>query len=609
MAVSSNVNEWTMTGNGVTAAIAYDNVIFASTDLKVYLDGVLQASGYTVSGVGVAAGGNVTFDTAPASGVKVVVEREVPYTNDFALQGSGDLPSPTIVRMIDRMTVFAQQLLAKLNRAPTQPVTSTKTYSLSLPDLEAGYLWRLNSAGTALEAVDSSTLGATGPTGAAGSDGVFAGTEATVAPAAGDKVALLDVSDSDNPKYATAQAIADLASTADTVARNGVIDNAWNIAVLNGTSVFAMANTIADTFEDTAGVSAGDSTNEIRNVTDENFGNHYNSAGTTFSDTDVLTAPAADLLTPDGKEGTVVFAVSFNGDGSDENIIDLGHTYWDVGRTSGNKIRIRGYNAAASQILLMESASSYTISSGVIHVAISWDLATGTGQMYIDGSDDRAGSPTLTNDTIDYAKGNNARVGAGATASADMDLYFIWLSPNHIDLSANIGTFFASGNPQFLGDDGKTADSGCVLFMEGGKDDFTTNKADNTTFSLTGTVETAARHKGTAQTLTLESASFTADSAPSELRVVAEIEDIDGTLAIGTDVNLLASRDGGTTVTAATGTEATVVDKGSSIKIIEGTVDVSGDPSGTACRWQLTCNAERILVRSVAIQADVGLSV
>ena len=43
--------------------------------------------------------------------------------------------------------------------------------------------------------------GDTGDTGPAGNDGIFDGTEATVSPAASDKIAILDISDSDNPKY------------------------------------------------------------------------------------------------------------------------------------------------------------------------------------------------------------------------------------------------------------------------------------------------------------------------------------------------------------------------------------------------------------------------
>ncbi len=53
-------------------------------------------------------------------------------------------------------------------------------------------------------AASAGATGATGAAGADGNDGVFDGTEATVTAASGDKVALLDVSDSENPKYALA---------------------------------------------------------------------------------------------------------------------------------------------------------------------------------------------------------------------------------------------------------------------------------------------------------------------------------------------------------------------------------------------------------------------
>ena len=73
MTISTTTNRWSYAGNGVTTVFAYTNKIFAATDLKIYLDGVLQVSGYAVSGVGVVSGGSVTFTPAPANGVAVTI--------------------------------------------------------------------------------------------------------------------------------------------------------------------------------------------------------------------------------------------------------------------------------------------------------------------------------------------------------------------------------------------------------------------------------------------------------------------------------------------------------------------------------------------------------
>lgn len=54
MTVSNTTSRWAYTGDGATTAFAYGNLIFAATDLKVYVAGVLKtlSTHYTVSGVG-----------------------------------------------------------------------------------------------------------------------------------------------------------------------------------------------------------------------------------------------------------------------------------------------------------------------------------------------------------------------------------------------------------------------------------------------------------------------------------------------------------------------------------------------------------------------------
>lgn len=116
MTVSSTVNRWTGVGNGVTTAFSYTNKIFASTDLKVYLDGVLQTSGYTVSGVGEVTGGSVTFTPAPSSGVAVLIVSDIPKTQPTDLGEFDAFPSETIEASLDRQIRINQQLATKAER-------------------------------------------------------------------------------------------------------------------------------------------------------------------------------------------------------------------------------------------------------------------------------------------------------------------------------------------------------------------------------------------------------------------------------------------------------------------------------------------------------------
>ena len=77
MTVTSTNQKVSFSGNGSTTVFAYNFKIFAETDLLVILRSSTGTettqnltSNYTVSGVGVTSGGNVTMGTAPASGTQ-----------------------------------------------------------------------------------------------------------------------------------------------------------------------------------------------------------------------------------------------------------------------------------------------------------------------------------------------------------------------------------------------------------------------------------------------------------------------------------------------------------------------------------------------------------
>ncbi|WP_324615024.1 DUF2793 domain-containing protein [Hyphomicrobium album] len=89
---------------------------------------------------------------------------------------------------------------------------------------------------------------------------------------------------------------------------------------------------------------------------------------------------------------------------------------------------------------------------------------------------------------------------------------------------------------------------------------------------------------GVTNNLTVRSAAFTAASAPSAMKGVIRVKEVDAATA-GTDYTLEFSRDDGTTWSAATLTE--VFTAPGSIRVCEtNLVDVTGQPSGTALRWR-----------------------
>jgi len=88
MTVSSTNTRNSYSGDASTTVFAYTFKIFDEDDITVILrtdatgsESVqTKTTDYTVSGVGNAGGGNVTFTTAPASGITVVLLRETART-------------------------------------------------------------------------------------------------------------------------------------------------------------------------------------------------------------------------------------------------------------------------------------------------------------------------------------------------------------------------------------------------------------------------------------------------------------------------------------------------------------------------------------------------
>jgi hypothetical protein len=110
VAIQNTVNNYQ--ANGATAVFAYGFQVLQAADLVVQVDGATKALGvdYTVSGVGVQAGGNVTFLTNPANGQKVTLYRDTAINRSTDYQDSGDFLSKTVNADFDRTVMMVQEL-------------------------------------------------------------------------------------------------------------------------------------------------------------------------------------------------------------------------------------------------------------------------------------------------------------------------------------------------------------------------------------------------------------------------------------------------------------------------------------------------------------------
>ncbi len=152
MSTTVETNKVTFTGNGATVDFAFTFRVFAAADLEVYLDGVLKTltTHYTVTIDSSVEGGTVTFLTAPASSVSVLIKRVLDYTQPSDLPTEGNFPEITVENALDRATMLIIQLKEILSRVPQLAITSTFS-DLVLPEPSASKYLGWNSLATAME--------------------------------------------------------------------------------------------------------------------------------------------------------------------------------------------------------------------------------------------------------------------------------------------------------------------------------------------------------------------------------------------------------------------------------------------------------------------------
>ena len=138
MTLTTTLQKKIYTGDGSVTAFAYTWLINTNTDLKVYLRTIATGAEslqtltthYTVSGVGSAGGGNVTFVSAPASTLQVVIVRAVPLTQNTDYVSNDPFGAETHESALDTLMMAVQDQGEILGRSiklsPTNVMTSTE---------------------------------------------------------------------------------------------------------------------------------------------------------------------------------------------------------------------------------------------------------------------------------------------------------------------------------------------------------------------------------------------------------------------------------------------------------------------------------------------------
>ena len=155
------------TGNGVTVTFSVPFYFLQDSHIKVVktdnsvspvtVTTLALVTDYTVSGAGNPSGGTITLVATPQTYHKITILRDVPYTQLTHYVPNDPFPAASHEAALDQLTMEVQQLAEITSRAMVleDNVTGVDT---TLPTPQANTVVAWNSAGTALQNVEASSL-------------------------------------------------------------------------------------------------------------------------------------------------------------------------------------------------------------------------------------------------------------------------------------------------------------------------------------------------------------------------------------------------------------------------------------------------------------------
>ncbi len=154
MTVTTTPGTQFYTGDGALQDFDFGFKVYNTTDVQVYVNGVLLTLGvgYTVTlNVGTD-GGTIHFTTPPPlvrddngdPSENIFFKRVLPFSQGTTLPVKGALPSVTLENMFDKLTILCQQLKEVTDRAVQRALAdlSTAALYLPLPSDGKGLIWR-----------------------------------------------------------------------------------------------------------------------------------------------------------------------------------------------------------------------------------------------------------------------------------------------------------------------------------------------------------------------------------------------------------------------------------------------------------------------------------
>ena len=155
MTVSALTTRNDITATSGQATFTYTFMVLDATDMTVYQNGSLLASGYTVNGVGSTTGGTVVLDTGALTGQIVSLVLAMPLDRTTNYQNSGDFLASDVNNDFDKIYIGAIQNENWIDRSIRLQQVEPAGFDmeLSVAALRANKLLGFDSTG-ALEEID-----------------------------------------------------------------------------------------------------------------------------------------------------------------------------------------------------------------------------------------------------------------------------------------------------------------------------------------------------------------------------------------------------------------------------------------------------------------------
>jgi hypothetical protein len=150
--------QYTATSGQTSFTVPFE--FFVNEDLKVYNGTTLltfnaspsSASQYSVTGAGVTGGGSITLGSPGATVNDIItISRDIAIarTTDFPTSGAFQIAS--LNEELDKIVAMCGQLERDLKFSPKAAATTSNTFDITFPNLEANKVLTVNSLGTGLE--------------------------------------------------------------------------------------------------------------------------------------------------------------------------------------------------------------------------------------------------------------------------------------------------------------------------------------------------------------------------------------------------------------------------------------------------------------------------